>query len=52
MDAWSNITLMFSVMDRAENQIKAKDPQEVQRLVVSIHCVPYRRFQWDGCRKL
>ncbi|XP_065501150.1 E3 ubiquitin-protein ligase rnf213-alpha-like [Caloenas nicobarica] len=33
MDAWSNITLMFSVMDRAENQIKAKDPREVRRLV-------------------
>ncbi|XP_026713188.1 E3 ubiquitin-protein ligase rnf213-alpha-like [Athene cunicularia] len=31
--AWSNITLMFSVLDRAENQIKNKDPQEVQRLM-------------------
>ncbi|KAM9245412.1 E3 ubiquitin-protein ligase rnf213-alpha-like [Leptosomus discolor] len=33
MGAWSNITLMFSVLDRAENQIKNKDPQEVQRLM-------------------
>ncbi|XP_074672203.1 E3 ubiquitin-protein ligase rnf213-alpha-like isoform X1 [Strix aluco] len=31
--AWSNITLMCSVLDRAENQIKTKDPQEVQRLM-------------------
>ncbi|PKU43384.1 hypothetical protein llap_6310 [Limosa lapponica baueri] len=35
MGAWSNITLMFSVLDRAENQIKNKDPQEVQRLMES-----------------
>ncbi|KAM6211439.1 E3 ubiquitin-protein ligase rnf213-alpha-like [Sarcoramphus papa] len=33
MGAWSNITLMFSVLDRAENKIKNKDPQEVQRLI-------------------
>ncbi|XP_074996114.1 E3 ubiquitin-protein ligase rnf213-alpha-like isoform X2 [Calonectris borealis] len=33
MGAWSNITLMFSVLDRAENQIKTKDPQEVQKLM-------------------
>ncbi|XP_032847063.2 E3 ubiquitin-protein ligase rnf213-alpha-like [Tyto alba] len=33
MSAWSNITLMFPVLDRAENQIKNKDPQEVQRLM-------------------
>ncbi|XP_009475166.1 PREDICTED: E3 ubiquitin-protein ligase RNF213-like [Nipponia nippon] len=33
MGAWSNITLMISVLNRAENQIKRKDPQEVQRLM-------------------
>ncbi|KAM6093566.1 E3 ubiquitin-protein ligase rnf213-alpha-like [Chlamydotis macqueenii] len=33
MDAWSNITLMYSVLDRAVNQIKNKDPHEVQRLM-------------------
>ncbi|KAM9300337.1 E3 ubiquitin-protein ligase rnf213-alpha-like [Morus bassanus] len=31
--AWSNITLMSSVLDRAENQIRSKDPQEIQRLM-------------------
>ncbi|XP_074938739.1 E3 ubiquitin-protein ligase rnf213-alpha-like isoform X2 [Phalacrocorax aristotelis] len=33
MGVWSNITLMSSVLDRAENQIKTKDPQEMQRLM-------------------
>ncbi|XP_014821245.1 PREDICTED: E3 ubiquitin-protein ligase RNF213-like [Calidris pugnax] len=33
MGAWSNITLMTSVLDRAQNQIKNKNPQEVQRLM-------------------
>ncbi|XP_074426105.1 E3 ubiquitin-protein ligase rnf213-alpha-like isoform X2 [Larus michahellis] len=33
MGAWSNTTLMFSVLDRAINQIKNKDPREVQRLM-------------------
>ncbi|KAM6439343.1 E3 ubiquitin-protein ligase rnf213-alpha-like isoform 2-T2 [Rhynochetos jubatus] len=36
MGAWSNVTLMFSVLDRAENQIKSKDPQEVQGLMLVI----------------
>ncbi|XP_029898687.1 E3 ubiquitin-protein ligase rnf213-alpha-like isoform X1 [Aquila chrysaetos chrysaetos] len=33
MGACSNITLMFSVLDRAENQIKNKNPKEAQRLI-------------------
>lgn len=44
--AWSNTALMFSVLDKAQNQLKTKDSAENQSLTVSICHVLNRRFPW------
>lgn len=43
---WSNTTLMFSVLDKAQKQLKPKDSTENQSLTVSIHRLCNRRFPW------